>query len=276
MKARVLSGVLMLIPAVYLIGWSPQWLFFVVLVVLVTRALYEYFLIARQAGFASLEWLGYAGGLAMCSAEWAAFPKALHLELYLAVLSMVLVLLLALCFARDLRQYLGMVSTTLFGMLYVGFTLSCVMPIRFSNWASAPGSGRHMTFFLFVVLWAGDIFAYFVGLTAGRRAIFPVISPKKTLEGALGGLAGSLVCGWAYARWFWQTADSKTVLPIALLVALAGQAGDLVESALKRSAHLKDSGSLLPGHGGLLDRLDSLLLGAPVLWLALSIKEWVR
>ncbi len=89
----------------------------------------------------------------------------------------------------------------------------------------------------------------------------------------MGGLAGSLLVAWGFTHWFWRTADPKTVILWAGLVALAGQVGDLVESALKRGADLKDSGTLLPGHGGLLDRIDSLLFGAPALWLALSLSE---
>jgi phosphatidate cytidylyltransferase len=103
--------------------------------------------------------------------------------------------------------------------------------------------------------------------------LFPSISPKKTLEGSVAGFVGSLLVAWGFARLFWQTANLKTVILLAGLVALFGQIGDLAESAMKRGANLKDSGSVLPGHGGLLDRVDSLLFGAPVLWLTLAIMD---
>lgn len=96
------------------------------------------------------------------------------------------------------------------------------------------------------------------------------------MEGAVGGFAGSLLAAWGFARWFWQTADVKTVMLLAALVAVAGQVGDLVESALKRGAAMKDSGGILPGHGGLLDRVDSLIFGAPALWLALAFRGVLR
>ena len=121
---------------------------------------------------------------------------------------------------------------------------------------------------LFLVIWADDTFAYLVGRTIGRKMLFPSISPKKTLEGSVAGFVGSLLVAWGFARLFWQTASLKTVILLAGLVALFGQIGDLAESAMKRGANLKDSGSVLPGHGGLLDRVDSLLFGAPVLWLS--------
>ena len=110
----------------------------------------------------------------------------------------------------------------------------------------------------------------------GRTPFFSRISPHKTWEGALAGLAGSLLAAWAYAHWCWSAAPLKTVLLIAAWVGVAGQVGDLVESAIKRGANQKDSGTLLPGHGGFLDRIDSLLFGAPALWLALSLMGNLR
>jgi phosphatidate cytidylyltransferase len=124
---------------------------------------------------------------------------------------------------------------------------------------------------LFVVIWAGDICAYLVGRSVGRIPLFPRISPRKTWEGSLAGLGGSLLASWAFAHWFWKPDNMKIVILLAAWIAVAGQVGDLVESAIKRGAHQKDSGALLPGHGGFLDRIDSLLFAAPALWLALLV-----
>jgi phosphatidate cytidylyltransferase len=150
------------------------------------------------------------------------------------------------------------------------------MPLRFSEHKLAWATGRELVFLVFLVIWAGDIFAYLGGRAVGRTPLFPRVSPKKTAEGAVAGFAGSLLVAWVLVRWFWQTADLKTVMLWAAMIALAGQVGDLVESALKRGADLKDSGSILPGHGGLLDRIDSLLFGVPALWLALTLKEMLK
>lgn len=106
--------------------------------------------------------------------------------------------------------------------------------------------------------------------------LFPSISPKKTLEGSVAGLGGSLLIAWVFTSLVWQTASLKKVMLLAGIVAVFGQIGDLAESAMKRGASVKDSGSVLPGHGGLLDRVDSLLFGAPVLWLSLVIWELWR
>jgi len=129
---------------------------------------------------------------------------------------------------------------------------------------------------LFLVIWADDTFAYLIGRTIGRKRLSPSISPKKTLEGSVAGLGGSLLVAWGFTSLFWQTASWKEVMLLAGIVALFGQIGDLAESAIKRGASVKDSGSVLPGHGGLLDRVDSLLFGAPVLWLSLAIWDLWR
>lgn len=276
MKTRVLTGVAILVPAVYLIGWSPRWLFLVVLILLVERGLYEYFLIAREAGLAIFPRCGYVAGFVTCVAQWADLHHSGSFELSVILFFMLLISVLALWLAADFRFYAGGVAATFFGVFYVAFTLSCLFPLRFSTLGAGLASGRQILFFLFVVICVGDIFAYFTGRFLGRRLIFPRVSPKKTVEGALGGLAASVVLGWAWAQWFWQTKEWEKVILLALCVAVAGQLGDFVESALKRGANLKDSGAILPGHGGLLDRLDSMLFGAPALWLALMLRHFVH
>ena len=282
MALRILTALVLIPPVVYIIGWAPEWLFLLVLIAAVERSLYEYFVISRQAGFKSLPAVGYVACALLCLAQAAelrrhnpsATPGAL--AFVIVVLALVLTLALALISTADLKQYLGSVSSTVLGIIYIGGTLSCLVPLRFSRQALSPAPGREPVLFLFLVVWAGDMFAYFVGRSMGRTQLFGRVSPKKTVEGAMGGLAGSLFIAWGFARWFWQTADVKTVMLLAVLVAVAGQIGDLVESGLKRCAEMKDSGGLLPGHGGLLDRIDSLIFGAPALWLALALKDLWR
>ncbi len=269
MKLRILTALVLIPPVVFLIGWSPRWLFLLALLVTVELGLYEYFSISRQSGLMSIPAVGYVAGAIVCIAQ-AAEPRKPGFWPF-SVLAFVVLVTLALGLLRtsDLKNYLGVTSSTFFGILYVGFTLSCLVPLRFSD----PSTGRNRMLLLFVVLWSGDICAFLVGRSIGRRLLFPRVSPKKTVEGAIGGFFGSLVVAWAYARWFWQTADLKTVMLWAGWIAVAGQVGDLVESAIKRGADLKDSGAILPGHGGLLDRIDSLLFGAPAFWFALALGD---
>jgi phosphatidate cytidylyltransferase len=115
-----------------------------------------------------------------------------------------------------------------------------------------------------VITWVGDSVAYFVGRAIGRHPLAPHLSPKKTWEGSIGSFFGSLIVAVFFTRWL--SASLPHLLAMAGCGNIAGQAGDLLESAYKRSAGIKDSGSLLPGHGGVLDRIDALILTIPVVW----------
>jgi len=285
MLKRTLTALLLIPPVVYLIGWSPEWLFLLAVLTAVVLALREYFALCRAMGYKVFPWVGFVAGGALCVVEallpWQ--PSSYTVTpLFLAFL--LLTPTLALRPSTYLKDYLAATSVTIFGILYIGLSLSCLLPIRFAAHSIGregypwPGSGlvrpyvgpEHILL-LFAVIWAGDICAYFVGRSMGRIPFFPRISPRKTWEGALAGLAGSLLAAWALAHWFFKTPQVKTVILLAAWIAVAGQAGDLVESAIKRGANQKDSGSLLPGHGGFLDRIDSLLFAAPALWLSLFI-----
>ena len=125
--------------------------------------------------------------------------------------------------------------------------------------------GINWTFLTFLLVWSTDTFAYLIGRRFGRHLLAPKVSPKKTLEGALGGLLGSVLVGLIF--WHWMGGISlRQVIFLSLLVGFVGQIGDLFESAIKRSAGVKDSGSLIPGHGGILDRSDSLIFVLPLVY----------
>ncbi|WP_439594768.1 phosphatidate cytidylyltransferase [Falsiroseomonas sp.] len=145
------------------------------------------------------------------------------------------------------------------GVLYIGLAGLALIELRHDNEA-----GRGNVLFLFVVVWASDIGAYMAGRALGGPKLAPAISPNKTWSGALGGLAAALVFGGACALAFTPGAWWPAVAMVALLVSIASQAGDLLESAIKRHFKVKDTSSLIPGHGGLLDRLDGVLAAAPV------------
>lgn len=173
----------------------------------------------------------------------------------------------------------AMVSAFAFG--YIALPLGFLVQVR-QQWA-----GAFLLLYLLLLVWAGDIFAYFVGRTLGRHLMSPRISPKKTWEGALASLLASLVVGMLLYNYAlpiseallnWHLIERRDgffalqkppLWPALLLSAainVAAQLGDLVESLIKRGAEVKDSGTLLPGHGGMLDRIDALLFAAPVLW----------
>jgi phosphatidate cytidylyltransferase len=181
----------------------------------------------------------------------------------------------------DLATAFPAAMTSVFGFCYVALPMAFLVQIR-QQW-----SGAFLVLYLLLIVWAGDIFAYFVGRSLGRHLMSPRISPKKTWEGAAASLVASLLVGtllYNYALpictallkahlierrdgiFALQKPELWPVVLLSAAVNVAAQLGDLVESLIKRGAGVKDSGTLLPGHGGMLDRIDALLFAAPVLW----------
>jgi phosphatidate cytidylyltransferase len=270
MMRRILTGLPLALVVVYLIVQGREWLFTLAVLATVMISLQEYFHISREAGLSGWPWMGYVSAGLLCLGQFAALHRRAFSEPALLLLLVLAIPVAGLATVSDLKKYSIGLSSSLLGVLYVGFAFSWIIPLRFAD----PPTGQRLTILLFLVVWAGDIFAYAVGRMLGRTPLAKAISPKKTVEGAIAGVAGSVLVAWGYSHWFWQTGDQKTVILVGGVVALAGQAGDLVESALKRAANLKDSGTILPGHGGLLDRIDSLLFAAPTLWLVWHLKDF--
>jgi phosphatidate cytidylyltransferase len=173
-------------------------------------------------------------------------------------------------------------AASTFAFAYIALPLAMLVQLR-QQWA-----GAFLILYLLLVVWSGDIFAYFVGKSMGRHLMAPRVSPKKTWEGAAASLIASMAIGGALFYYSAQVSttflqwgliqrrdgmfglERPALLPILVLTALlniAAQLGDLVESLIKRGANVKDSGAILPGHGGMLDRIDALLFAAPVLWM---------
>jgi phosphatidate cytidylyltransferase len=177
-------------------------------------------------------------------------------------------LLLVLLAALSIPLFLGSsldrglhdVAVTLFGLLYVGATLSFLVSTRLLP------DGQWLIFFLLLVTWAADTGAYYAGTLWGRHRIAPRISPKKSLEGLAGGTVGAMIAAYVARWWFLPMLSVFDCAILTVLLTGVGLWGDLAESALKRSAGVKDSGGVLPGHGGMLDRLDSLLFTAPAFY----------
>jgi phosphatidate cytidylyltransferase len=144
------------------------------------------------------------------------------------------------------------------GLIYIGGAWLCAYSLRVVN--------PHWLLFAFLLCWAGDTAAFYVGKNFGRRKLAPKISPGKTWEGAVGSVLGGVLVGAIYAHYLIPSAPLAIVLMVAAVGNIAGQIGDLLESAYKRWGGVKDSGSSLPGHGGWLDRIDSSLLSIPVVY----------
>jgi phosphatidate cytidylyltransferase len=169
-----------------------------------------------------------------------------------------------------LEQSLRDGAMTLFGVLYLGLTLGPLAMTRLLP------LGEWLIIFLLLVTWASDTGAYYIGTLYGRHRLAPTISPKKSVEGLVGGLISAIIVGYAARWWFLPELSGLDCLVLATLLTLTGLWGDLTESAMKRSVGMKDSGGILPGHGGMLDRLDSLLFTAPAFYYYVTLVSRLR
>jgi len=176
-------------------------------------------------------------------------------------LNLVLAGLLSVFIYKTNPAVVEIIQKQVMGVIYIALSLSFLVTIRLEP------EGMTWIFFLLALIFAGDISAYYVGSYLGRHKLSPAISPGKTVEGAIGGLAANLLVGAIGKYLFLQALAWGPALIFFVVAGIAGQAGDLFESEMKRSSKIKDSGGLLPGHGGFLDRLDALLFASPVAYL---------
>jgi phosphatidate cytidylyltransferase len=198
-----------------------------------------------------------------CAAGVVVFLAALMPQVPFAVLLSCLVLvfgLTALLRITDIKVAAGEAGLQLLGLLYVPLLLSQLAALR-----QLP-HGTSWIFLLLIIVMSGDTAAYYVGSSIGRRKLYPLVSPNKSIEGMFGGLAGSVVGTLLARATFFPELSLPDALVTAIFVGILGQLGDLFESLLKRSFAVKDSGNVFPGHGGMLDRLDSILFAAPTLY----------
>lgn len=249
---RILTALVLLPLVLYVVLWGPLWSFFAVLTAVALICYYEYAGIAAAYGFGSMGPIGYAAGL------WLLLTGEEGL-LVLTLLGLsVLVLSLRL---DDLAKSLPRTALLLLGVVYV-----------FGCWRYAVllrNTSPYWLLFALALSWVGDIAAYYVGRSLGRHRLAPRISPKKSWEGSAASVSISMLFGWLFLRWTLPQVPAWHAIALAAVGNAAGQLGDLVESAIKRGAGVKDSGTILPGHGGFLDRVDSTLFALPVVYLYL-------
>lgn len=176
------------------------------------------------------------------------------------MIGLIIVLLAITVFSKNNVSF-DEVGFIVLGSAYVGLGFHFLIETR------ALEHGLSLLFLILFLIWSTDSGAYFAGRALGKNKLWPEISPKKTIEGSIGGIICALIIGLTY-HYFVPIFDSlATVITLIIVVSIVGQIGDLVESALKRHYHVKDSGTILPGHGGILDRFDSLIFVMPVLYL---------
>lgn len=249
---RILTALILTPFIVWVVLSANYWVFAAVLVAVGLVAFYEFDHIAAGQGIPRAGLPGMAAGLALLFA-----PEPLAIVIVVALLAMTLALRV-----HDLATALPAAAAFLLGDLYIFGAWRCAIGLRAIN--------PHWLMIALLVSWAGDTAAMYVGRTFGKHKLAPHVSPAKTWEGSFGSVAGGVLAAVIYAHYLIPTAAPWIVLLIAAAANIAGQIGDLCESAFKRGAGVKDSGTTLPGHGGWLDRIDSSLFSIPVVYVALT------
>jgi phosphatidate cytidylyltransferase len=252
---RVLSGVVFLVLFVPMVKYAPVWVFDLFVVLLVAVGQWELYRMFRRQGVSVYSGVGMIAGALVTTSFLG--PQATSPILFVALVGVC-----AWAVARSMREgpAWGPIAVTLFGLVYVSWFLGHAISLR------ALPDGVDWVFLLVWITWVGESAAYFVGSTIGRIRLSPLVSPAKTVEGAVAQLIASPVAALVAHYWFFQSLPMLHAVMIGLLLGTIGQVGDLMESVLKRSTQTKDTGGLIPGHGGLLDRLDSLLFNTPTLF----------
>ena len=264
---RRIYTILVLAPLVYAVTrYLPPIAFSVVVVLAGALALFEFYRLCFSDR--SHSWLIGVGLTGFAALILGTHRPDIIVPILLATL--VCIISVPLLNRSPIEQSLRDGAMTLFGVLYLGLTLGTLSMTRLLP------QGEWLIFFLLLVTWASDTGAYYVGTLYGRHRLAPRISPKKTVEGLVGGLIGAIIVGYAARWWFLPELSGLDCLILATLLTITGLWGDLTESAMKRSVGMKDSGGILPGHGGMLDRLDSLLFAAPAFYYYVTLASRLR
>lgn len=261
-------------PASIALIYFGDWALAIVLSVLAGLAAWEFFRIARETGALPLE----PAGIALA----ALLPIAVHaqrLGVYTlsltAIVAMILVLFSSTIWLRGPSgKPLSSVSVTAFGVVYAGL-FSYVYALRYHDYAVGAGAGTALVSLPILLTWSTDVGAYTFGRAFGKKKLIPSVSPGKTVEGAVGGLGLAIVICLLYVRFILMPYAQlgltiQGAVLFAIVVSVAAQVGDLAESLLKREAGIKDSSRIIPGHGGILDRFDSILFVMPIAFLLLG------
>lgn len=274
---RILTAVILIALVFAIVFLGHLWMITLFAALVAELAAYEYLQLANLSGAKiPLSWMTAA--TAMVFVVSYAWP----IEAQLPVLSALGFVLFAVSgFRSPLKRVLLDTSAGFFGLVYIAYTMS-LLPLIWNR-----DDGKPLLVFLMVCVWAGDIAALYIGKNFGKHKLAPKLSPGKTWEGSVASLAGSMLVA-ACVFWIGDALSARgnmvlhiqeplwQLMLLAIIVNAAAQLGDLLESAIKRGADVKDSGTMLPGHGGILDRIDALLLATPVLWYALLIKDWLH
>jgi phosphatidate cytidylyltransferase len=261
---RILTAAVALPILLYTVWSTSPYPFVMLAAIAIEIALHEFYGLADAIGQSPIRVPGYAAALAIAGCF------AIHKTDLIAA---VLILLALVAFttrvlqAAKLRTSFVAVSSTILGVAYVALLGSCLIGVKVGDTPSVgPAQSAKLLTMFFAMVILTDTGAYYTGRSIGRHKLAPLISPGKTIEGSVGGFVAAVAAGPLSRQIFFPDIPLVDSLVLGALIGVIGQMGDLAESMLKRNAGVKDSGTLLPGHGGMLDRIDSILFCAPILF----------
>ncbi len=272
MKTRLLTAAValpILVASIILPTYVPGtvWIFVGIAVLALAAGLFEFFILTKKLELKADAGIAYLGAAAIAVAFIFDAPAKAPDLLLLTLAAFVGTVLISQTFRfqKDFSKMLTGAGVTILGVLYLAFLGGFLISIRV-GFESSPGLSTQLLLFFFVVIFGSDSGAYFAGRAFGKHKLAPSISPGKTVEGLIGGLVAAAGFAALCTFVFFPELPYKFSIPLAVVMAVVGVLGDLTESAMKRGSKTKDAASILPGHGGLLDRLDSLLFNAPILY----------
>jgi phosphatidate cytidylyltransferase len=272
---RLISSLVLWAIMLAVIFWLPPTALYIFLNIVVARAVWEFYGICEAKGLRTYKVWGVIGTLALISGSWFFYRQPERLQLSYDFDVLILLVFALGIFVRQFPQKLNpqgieTMAVTLFGLIYVAWLANFVTRVNF-----ATVNGRYWVMYLIVVTKFTDIGAYLIGSSIGRHKMTPRISPKKTWEGTIGGVIFAVGGAWLCYRFIpGLSRDGLNIIHVVVLGLLLGGAaiiGDLAESLIKREAGVKDSSTILPGHGGCLDMIDSLLFTAPLLYVYMRL-----
>jgi phosphatidate cytidylyltransferase len=260
---RVLSGAILIVFAIAVVWFAPSTIFFAVAELLLVLAFQEYSTLARTAGLPIPAIPSGLAAMLTCAAFAPAMGVPLDVILMSAFVALAAFTLVMWSNGSPGSPAVGLAAASLFPSLYLGLPIGAMIAVREIR-------GSDALFLLMLTVVVSDTAQYYSGRAFGRRPLAPAISPKKTVEGALGGLLFGAVALVIAGAWWLPAVPPALRAALGVTIVALGIAGDLFESMLKRSAGMKDSSTLIPGHGGVLDRIDALLFAAPVYYVVLK------
>jgi phosphatidate cytidylyltransferase len=272
MKTRLLTAAIalpLLIGSIVLPLWVPEtvWIFVMLAVLAIAAGMFEFFSLTKKLELKADAGIAYLCAAALMTAFIFDAPAKAP-DLLLATLALALIVSIVtqtFRFQKDFSKLLIGLGVTITGVVYIAFLGGFLIATRI-GFEEFPGVSTKLLIFFFAVIFGSDAGAYFVGRAFGKHKLAPAISPGKTVEGLIGGIVAAAGIGALCTLIFFPELLLQFSIPLAVVMAIVGVLGDLAESAMKRGSGAKDAANILPGHGGILDRLDSLLLNAPILY----------